>query len=107
VVAAVLADPGPHLDRVYELTGPQSQDLDGVAREYSDALNPGPTRIPAVIAPCVSRSVSSARVAVAISSSWRRSRARRMSALASAKRAVASSKTASRDLIAPPHFGLR
>ena len=39
VVAAVLADPGPHLGRVYELTGPRSQDMDGVAREYSEALN--------------------------------------------------------------------
>src|SRR5271165_562896 len=39
VVAAVLADPGPHLGRIYELTGPNSQDMDGVAREYSDALN--------------------------------------------------------------------
>lgn len=39
VVAAVLADSGPHLGRVYELTGPRSQDMDGVAREYSDALN--------------------------------------------------------------------
>jgi hypothetical protein len=27
------------LGRIYELTGPRSQDLDGVAREYSDALN--------------------------------------------------------------------
>src|SRR3954467_13109343 len=39
VVAAVLADPGPQLGRIYELTGPRSQDMDGVAREYSDALN--------------------------------------------------------------------
>src|SRR5260221_1910697 len=39
VVTAVLADPGPHLGRTYELTGPRSQDMDGVAREYSDALN--------------------------------------------------------------------
>ena len=39
VVAAVLAEPGPHLDRIYELTGPRSQDTDGVAREYSAALN--------------------------------------------------------------------
>jgi uncharacterized protein YbjT (DUF2867 family) len=38
-VAAILADPGPHLGRVYELTGPRSQDMDGVAREYSEALN--------------------------------------------------------------------
>jgi NAD(P)H dehydrogenase (quinone) len=39
VVAAILADPGPHLGRMYELTGPRSQDMDGIAREYSDALN--------------------------------------------------------------------
>jgi uncharacterized protein YbjT (DUF2867 family) len=39
VVAAILADPGPHLGRVYELTGPRSQDMHGVAREFSDALN--------------------------------------------------------------------
>jgi uncharacterized protein YbjT (DUF2867 family) len=39
VIAAVLADPGPHLGRIYELTGPRSQDMDGIAREYSDALN--------------------------------------------------------------------
>ncbi len=39
VVAAVLADPGPHLGRIYELTGPRSQDMDGVAQEFSDALN--------------------------------------------------------------------
>ena len=39
VVAAVLADPVPHLGRIYELTGPRSQDMHGVAREYSDALN--------------------------------------------------------------------
>jgi len=39
VVAAVLADPGPHLGRIYELTDPRSQDMHGVAREYSDALN--------------------------------------------------------------------
>jgi uncharacterized protein YbjT (DUF2867 family) len=39
VVAAVLADPVPHLGRIYELTGPQSQDMHGVAREFSDALN--------------------------------------------------------------------
>jgi uncharacterized protein YbjT (DUF2867 family) len=39
VVAAILADPGAHLGRVYELTGPRSQDMDGVAWEYSEALN--------------------------------------------------------------------
>jgi len=39
VVAAILADPRPHLGRVYELTGPRSQDMHGVAREFSEALN--------------------------------------------------------------------
>jgi uncharacterized protein YbjT (DUF2867 family) len=39
VVATILAQPGPHLGRIYELTGPRSQDLHGVAREFSDALN--------------------------------------------------------------------
>lgn len=39
VVAVVLAGPVPHLGRIYELTGPRSQDLDGIAREFSDALN--------------------------------------------------------------------
>jgi len=39
VVAAILADPGPHLGRIYELTGPRSQDMHAVAREFSDALN--------------------------------------------------------------------
>ena len=39
VIAAVLADPGPYLGQILELTGPSSQDIDGVAREYSEALN--------------------------------------------------------------------
>jgi len=39
VVATVLADPGPHLGQIYELTGSRSQDMHGVAREFSDALN--------------------------------------------------------------------
>src|SRR5262245_42405202 len=39
VVAEVLAEPGPHVGRVYELTGPRSQDMKGVAREFSEALN--------------------------------------------------------------------
>ena len=39
VVTAVLADPEAHLGRVYELTGPRSQDMHGIAREFSAALN--------------------------------------------------------------------
>jgi NAD(P)H dehydrogenase (quinone) len=38
VIAAVLTDTGPHLGRIYELTGPRSQDVHAVAREFSDAL---------------------------------------------------------------------
>jgi uncharacterized protein YbjT (DUF2867 family) len=34
----VLQDPGPHIGQVYELTGPRSQDMTGVAEEYSRAL---------------------------------------------------------------------
>ena len=39
VVATILADPAAHLGRVYELTGPRSQDMYAVAREFSEALN--------------------------------------------------------------------
>jgi uncharacterized protein YbjT (DUF2867 family) len=39
VIATVLADPEPHVGRIYELTGPRSQDMHGVAREFADALN--------------------------------------------------------------------
>jgi len=39
VVATVLEDPEPYLGRVLELTGPRSQDLNGVAEEYARALH--------------------------------------------------------------------
>jgi len=38
VVATVLADPEPYLGGVLELTGPKSQDMNGVAEEYARAL---------------------------------------------------------------------
>jgi NAD(P)H dehydrogenase (quinone) len=38
VAAAVLADPAPHVGRVYELTGPRSEDMHAIAAEYSSAL---------------------------------------------------------------------
>jgi uncharacterized protein YbjT (DUF2867 family) len=38
VVATVLADPAPHVGHVHELTGPRSQDMHALAREFSDAL---------------------------------------------------------------------
>ena len=38
VVAAILVDPAPHIGKIYELTGPRSEDLHGLASEYSAAL---------------------------------------------------------------------
>jgi NAD(P)H dehydrogenase (quinone) len=38
VVAAVLASPGAHIGKIYELTGPRSEDMQAVAAEYSEAL---------------------------------------------------------------------
>ena len=39
VVATVLTDPGPYIGRVVELTGPRSQDMNGIAEEYARALS--------------------------------------------------------------------
>jgi uncharacterized protein YbjT (DUF2867 family) len=38
VVSALLADPQPHIGRIYNLTGPQSENMDFFALEYSKAL---------------------------------------------------------------------
>jgi uncharacterized protein YbjT (DUF2867 family) len=38
VVAAVLANPGPHVGHVYELTGPRSETLHQLAKEWETAL---------------------------------------------------------------------
>ena len=38
VITAILANPVGHVGKVYELTGPKSQDMTGVAAEYSSAL---------------------------------------------------------------------
>ena len=38
VVATVLIDPGPYIGQALELTGPRSQDMNGVATEYAPAL---------------------------------------------------------------------
>jgi uncharacterized protein YbjT (DUF2867 family) len=38
VVTAILTDPRPYVGRVFELTGPRSQDMNGVAEEYARAL---------------------------------------------------------------------
>jgi uncharacterized protein YbjT (DUF2867 family) len=39
VVATILGDPGPYIGRAFELTGPRSQDMNGVAEEYARALS--------------------------------------------------------------------
>jgi NAD(P)H dehydrogenase (quinone) len=38
-IAAILVGPTPHIGEVYELTGPRSQNMHGVAAEYSEALD--------------------------------------------------------------------
>jgi NAD(P)H dehydrogenase (quinone) len=38
VIATILANPVTHVGKIYELTGPKSQDIRGVAAEYSAAL---------------------------------------------------------------------
>jgi uncharacterized protein YbjT (DUF2867 family) len=37
-VAAILDDPVPHIGQIYDLTGPESADLDHYARAFSEAL---------------------------------------------------------------------
>ena len=37
-VAAILDDPAPHIGHIYNLTGPESTDLDHYARVFSEAL---------------------------------------------------------------------
>jgi uncharacterized protein YbjT (DUF2867 family) len=37
-VAVILDDPAPHIGQVYELTGPESADLEHYARVFSEAL---------------------------------------------------------------------
>ena len=39
VIAAILVSPTAHIGKVYELTGPRSQNMHGVAAEYSEALD--------------------------------------------------------------------
>jgi len=38
-MATILASPTVHIGKVYELTGPKSQDMHAVAAEYSSALH--------------------------------------------------------------------
>src|SRR6185437_14565931 len=38
VIAALLGDPQPHVGKIYNLTGPQSENMYFYAKEYSEAL---------------------------------------------------------------------
>jgi len=38
VIAAILASPEAHVGKIYELTGPKSQDMRGLAAEYAEEL---------------------------------------------------------------------
>jgi uncharacterized protein YbjT (DUF2867 family) len=38
VIARLIADPQPHVGKIYHLTGPQSENMHAVAKEYSEAL---------------------------------------------------------------------
>jgi len=38
VIAALLADPQPHIGNIYHLTGPESENMHFYAQEYSEAL---------------------------------------------------------------------
>jgi uncharacterized protein YbjT (DUF2867 family) len=40
VVTTLLTTPTAHINKVYELTGPRTQDMHALAAEYSDALRP-------------------------------------------------------------------
>jgi NAD(P)H dehydrogenase (quinone) len=39
VIAVILMSPTPHIGKVYELTGPRSENIQGIAAEYSEALD--------------------------------------------------------------------
>jgi uncharacterized protein YbjT (DUF2867 family) len=62
-VSAVLADPAPHIGKVYNLTGPASQDLHAIAKEYSRALGREITYQDVPVAPWEERLRSSAATA--------------------------------------------
>lgn len=46
VIAEILAEPKPHIGQTYALTGPVSQDCNGVAKEFSEALGRPITYVP-------------------------------------------------------------
>ncbi|MGB8571808.1 MAG: hypothetical protein WCD78_23765 [Pseudolabrys sp.] len=59
-VALILDDPAPHIGQIYDLTGPESADLDHYARVFSEALG-SPIRYRDVPLPAWSESLRQAR----------------------------------------------
>jgi uncharacterized protein YbjT (DUF2867 family) len=59
-VALILDDPAPHIGQIYDLTGPESADLDHYARVFSEALG-RPIRYRDVPLPAWSESLRQAR----------------------------------------------
>jgi uncharacterized protein YbjT (DUF2867 family) len=60
VVAVILDDPAPHIGQIYDLTGPESTDLDHYARVFSEALG-RPIRYRDVPLPAWSESLRQAK----------------------------------------------
>src|ERR1700738_2213989 len=60
-VAVILDDPAPHIGQIYDLTGPESADLDHYARVFSEALG-RPIRYRDVPLPAWSESLRQARL---------------------------------------------
>jgi uncharacterized protein YbjT (DUF2867 family) len=59
-VAVILDDPAPHIGQIYDLTGPESADLDDFARAFSEALG-RPIRYRDVPLPAWSESLRQAK----------------------------------------------
>ncbi|MCW2880231.1 MAG: hydroxylase [Sphaerisporangium sp.] len=62
VIATILANPSPHIGKVYELTGPRSQDLTAMAVEYSEALGRSVTYIDVPYRQWVDRELSALKL---------------------------------------------
>jgi uncharacterized protein YbjT (DUF2867 family) len=59
-VAVILDDPAPHIGQIYDLTGPESADMDHYARVFSEALG-RPIRYRDVALPAWSESLRQVR----------------------------------------------
>jgi uncharacterized protein YbjT (DUF2867 family) len=61
VLAVILNDPAPHIGQIYDLTGPESADMDHYARVFSEALG-RPIRYRDVPLPAWSEGLRQARL---------------------------------------------